>query len=304
MTRCSLSESPADGGTSTGPRWKTRSSAKVILFALAERQLFSRLPWPPDDCFGSVAVTQQRPHPAKSEPSIRCHKRNTFEHMTQSDWYRQTEWTSSVEKEFECRLARSRGQRSEYLRIQALTLAEQNVSELASVAINLAKRQLELSPEGISAAQMWATIAKASTQLDRHNDTVEAYRHSVRLEARRPNVRGYHYIDFAWYAATNSAVEIYPEVLAAIEEIMQEQDLVFPLIQYRFFGALALMAADSGDTSKAQRMALNAISAANKERGPFWRRPFLGLIKGNVDVLRSRLERLAGRKNDGSDSLV
>ena len=210
------------------------------------------------------------------------------------DWYRQTAWTSEIADEFERRLARSRGQRSEYLRVQALTLADQNSPKLASIAINLAKRQLELSPVGISAAQMWAVIAKACITLGQQDDVVAAYRQAIRLEANRPNVRGYHYIDFAWYVALNSAVALYPEVLAAVEENLQERDLIFPANQYRFFGALALIAADSGNSAEANRMARSAISAAKSQQGPFWRRPFLGLLKdSSSDPIRVKLEKLA-----------
>lgn len=209
------------------------------------------------------------------------------------DWYRQTAWTSEIADEFERRLARSRGQRLEYLRIQAVILADQNSPELASVAITLARRQLELSPAGISAAQMWGTIAKASITLDQPDDVIAAYRQAIRLEADRPNVRGYHHIEFAWYVATNSAVALYPEVLAGVKANMQDQDLIFPVDQYRFFGALALIAADSGDSAEANRMAKNAISAAESQQGPFWRQPFLGLVKSSSDPIRVKLEKLA-----------
>jgi hypothetical protein len=213
--------------------------------------------------------------------------------MTRMDWYRQTAWTREIEDEFERRLSRSRGQRSEYLRVQAVTLADQDSPQLAQIAVNLAKRQLELFPFGISAAQMWGTIAKACITLGQPDDVVDAYRQAIRLEAGRPNVRGYHYIDFAWYVAANSAVALYPEVLAGIEANLQDQDLIFPANQYRFFGALALIAADSGDSVEASRMAKNAIIAAKSEQGPFWRQPFLGLLKGSSDPIRVKLEKLA-----------
>jgi hypothetical protein len=209
------------------------------------------------------------------------------------DWYRQTAWTTEIADEFERRLARSRGQRSEYLRVQALTLADQNSAELASISINLAKRHLELSPAGISAAQMWATIAKACITLGQPDDVVAAYRQAIRLEANRPTVREYHYIDFAWYVASNSAVTLYSEVLAAVEKNREERDLIFPANQYRFFGALALIAADSGDGDEANRMAKSAISAAESQQGPFWRQRFLGLLKCSSDPIRVKLENLA-----------
>lgn len=213
--------------------------------------------------------------------------------MTQLEWFRQTKWTNEIEKDFERRLARSRGQRPEYLRIQAWTLAEQRDPKLATIAISLAHRQLELSPAGFFAAQMWNTIARASTTLGRSEDVIAAYRQAVDFEAERPNVREYAYIDFAWYVATESLVANYPEVFAAVEKNKQDCDLTFPLIQYRFFGALALIAADTGDTSEARRMARNAIVAAKREQGPFWRHPLLGLLKGSGDAVRNRLEQLA-----------
>lgn len=213
--------------------------------------------------------------------------------MACMDWYRQIAWTEQNESEFERRLSRSRGQRSEYLRIQAVTLADQDLPHLAPVAIKLAKRQLELSPAGISAAQMWATIAKGCITLGRFDEAVEAYRQAVRLEGARPNVRGYHYIDFAWYIATNSAVALYPEVLAAIDENLHEQDLIFPVNQYRFFGALALIAADSGDRAEASRMARNALTSVETKQGPFWRLPLLGLMQRRTDFIRTKLEKLA-----------
>jgi hypothetical protein len=249
-------------------------------------------PWNSDQLgWGNTAANNS--YRARSGPALATQQQIIFDQMSQMDWYRQTEWTREIEDEFERRLTRSRGQRSEYLRIQAITLVEQNVPRLALIAISLAKRQLELSPVGISAAQMWATIAKAHITLGQPDDVVDAYRQSIRLEAGRSNVRGNHYIDFAWYVATNSAVELYPEVLTSVDENMQERDLVFPGTQYRFFGALALIAADSGNASEARRMAKSAISAAKSERGPFWRQPLLGLLKGSRDPIRTRLEQLA-----------
>jgi hypothetical protein len=79
---------------------------------------------------------------------------NKFRDMADLDWYRQESWNHEAASNFEMRLSRARGQRGEYLRIQALTLADTNRTENAGPAIQLAKRHLEQQPEGISAAQM------------------------------------------------------------------------------------------------------------------------------------------------------
>lgn len=214
--------------------------------------------------------------------------------MTGTDWFRNAQWSPEIEQQFEARLARSRSHRSEYLRIQALTLAETLRPEYARPAIGLARRQIELAPSGIGTAQMHAAIAKAFITLGHTESAVDAFRSAVKDEIARPNVRGYHYIDFAWFVATNGISPHYDEALTAMQQIMQPQDLAFPVNQFRYFGALALISADTGDSQNARRMAQNALSAASQERGPFWRFPGLGLVGRQRDATRSRLERLAG----------
>lgn len=214
--------------------------------------------------------------------------------MSDSDWYRNSEWTPEVSAAFEARLSRSRGQRGEYLRIQALTLAEAKRPEYAAAAIGLARRQLELSPKSINAAQMHATIAQALETLGDLPSAISAYRSAVELEYQRPNVRGRHYIDFAWFVAVHELIENYKEALLALEMNKQDCDLVFPAEQYRYFGSLALISASLGDPEAAKRMAQNALESSAKEKGPFWRLPKLGLVKSDEDAAHSRLKRLVG----------
>lgn len=214
--------------------------------------------------------------------------------MSASDWYRNIEWTPAIAEVFEKRLSRSRGQRGEYLRIQALALAESKKPEYAAVAISLARRHLELEPQGISAAQMHAAIARAFETLGEISSAIDAYRSAVKLEHQRPNIRGYHYIDFAWFVAVNELAANCEEALAAIDQNKQDQDLIFPVNQYRYFGSLALISAILGDRETAKRMAGNALESAAKEKGPFWRFPLLGLVKSERDAVRARLNQLAG----------
>lgn len=213
--------------------------------------------------------------------------------MSNPEWYRQTKWTSEIATAFEERLAKSRSQRGEYLRIQAITLADTLEPANAIPAIELARRRLEHEESVLHAAQMHAVIAQAFTTLGKIPEALESYRRSVALENARRNVRGHHYIDFAWFAATYKLAEHYDEVLETMERNMTESDLVFPATQYRYFGALAMISSDLGDDQNAKRMALNALAAAAKEKGPFQRHPLLGLVLGRRDKIRRRLERIA-----------
>lgn len=68
--------------------------------------------------------------------------------MASGDWFRRTTWTPREEAEFEQKLSRSRGQRSEYLRLQASTLADTAEPANARTAIELAERYLRENPDG------------------------------------------------------------------------------------------------------------------------------------------------------------
>lgn len=214
--------------------------------------------------------------------------------MSESEWYRNTEWTPAIAEAFEKRLSRSRGSRGEYLRIQALTLAESEKSEFAIVAISLARRHLALEPQGIFAAQMHAGIAKAFETIGDISSAVDAYRSAVELEHQRPNVRGNHYLDFLWFVALRALAPLYDEVIAVVARNKHDSNLVFPKCQYRYFASLALISSALGDSENAKRMAKNALQSAAKEKGPFWRFPRMGLVIGEKDLTRARLKRIAG----------
>jgi hypothetical protein len=213
--------------------------------------------------------------------------------MTDQSWYRSTTWTLDDQQVFEKRLARSRGQRPEYLRIQALTLAATRQVENARPAIDLAKRYLQEHADGLFTAQIYLTLAKAHTTLGEINQAVDAFRQAVIAENARPNVRDLAYLEFAWFAATRGLTGLYDEVTAAMNGALQQADLVFPATQYRYFGALALISADLNDKEYAKRMASDALAAAARDQGPFSRHSKLGLVSRDRDKIRKRLEKLA-----------
>jgi len=212
--------------------------------------------------------------------------------MADIEWYRQQSWDQDAASNFEVRLSRAR-RRGEYLRIQALTLADTCLAKNARPAIELAKRNLERDPEGIFAAQMHAVIARASVKLGDVEAAIVAYRDAVRLEHARPNVRGYYYLEFAWLIAANSISDLYDEALEAMENNKADQGLIFPANQYRYFASLAFIAADTDDMSTARRKATHALTAASAERGPFRRLPAAGIVKSEKAFHRQRLELLA-----------
>jgi len=212
--------------------------------------------------------------------------------MKTQEWYRRRTWSAEDEAEFEINLARARGQRSEYLRIQATTLAETDDPALADSAMALANRQLADDPDGIFRAQVLCTIARASATKGDVEGAVRAYRQAVKAEEGR-GARCGAYLEWAWFAVSRGLTEIYEEVLGALRSSMRDGDLVFPAAQYKYFGALALISEALGDSGNAVRMARNALDAAMKERSPFDRHPEVGLVEKRDTVVHRELTRLA-----------
>ena len=191
--------------------------------------------------------------------------------MTTRDWFRKTTWSETDAKDFAERLSRSRGQRSEYLRIQAATLVDAGELQLADAAVRLANQYLQENPDGIHRSWVCATVARACELKGDLVGAAKAYRCAIEEEELRPNVRYCAYIDFAWFASTRGLSELFDDVLAAMRTSFQEADLTFPMAQYKYFGALALISHAQGDVENASRMARNATQASQKKASPFSR---------------------------------
>jgi len=214
--------------------------------------------------------------------------------MKNEDWFRRKTWSAADEAEFETKLARARGQRAQYLHIQALTLTETENPALADPAIALANRQLQEDPESIFRAQVLCTIARASASKGDVPGAVAAYRRAVKAEQGR-GVRCCAYLQLAWFAVNHELTELYEEVLGIMHSSMNDTDLVFPAAQYKYFGALALISEALGDSANATRMAGKALEAATKQRSVFDRHPSVGLVENTDTAVHREIERLGNR---------
>jgi tetratricopeptide (TPR) repeat protein len=213
--------------------------------------------------------------------------------MSSEDWYRRETWTAEDEQRFETKLSRSHGQRSEYLRIEAWTLARSSEPAVARPAIRLAARYLHENPEGIFRAGVFLTIAAASATLGDYDAALKAHREALEAERRRPNVHELAHLHLAWFVATHNLDAVFDEVLTVLDATLEDDDLVLPFWRYRYFAAVAVISSARGNATRAAEMARQAIQAAEVERGPFWRHPTLGVACVD-DTLSRRLAELAG----------
>jgi tetratricopeptide (TPR) repeat protein len=211
--------------------------------------------------------------------------------MTGRDWFRKETWSADDAADFERRLSRSRGQRSQYIKLQAWHLAGTKKPNLAAPAIELAKRYLQEDPGGLFEAEAQLIIAEASTTLRDTDGALRAYREALDVESRKHRLRSYAYLQYAWYAVTNELTGEFENVLKAMEQ-MDKADLIFPINQYKYFGSLALISEAFGDIENARRMARDAVEA-EKKGGPFSRHKDAGIVRGiDASILR-KLRRVA-----------
>jgi tetratricopeptide (TPR) repeat protein len=210
---------------------------------------------------------------------------------TRGDWYRKTTWSSRDAEDFERHLARSRSQRAQYIKIQAQTLAGTGQVQVADAAIQLAHRYLEEDPRGFFEVRAHLTVAEASGTKGDVSAALQAYRNAVHAEARNHGVRCCAYLEFAWFVATRGLIEAFDDVLNAMKS-RQETDLVFPIAQYKYFAALALISNELKNREHARRMAQNALEAEARV-APFSRHKHVGVVEGIDGDIQKRIRRLA-----------
>src|SRR5437660_2551800 len=137
--------------------------------------------------------------------------------MNREDWYRRSTWTERDRDEFNARLKRSRGaaNKAQYLRIQALYLAEAGCHE---GAIELLDQMFAEFAERIQLAQAHAQKADSLAKLGQTETAIREYRAALQAERDFPNVRTQAWLDFGWFVVEKQLTALYSEVLQVLEE--------------------------------------------------------------------------------------
>jgi hypothetical protein len=208
------------------------------------------------------------------------------------DWYRCTDWNEQAETEFFRRLKRARKQQSQYLVIQAATLAGTNRRELAPVAVNLIDRFVQEHYDPLFASAAFHTKGRALLILDRSEEGFQAFEDALAARRAMPNVIDNTWLEYPLTIARRRARDRYRRALDVLEEFVSPDVLMFPLQEFQYFATLALISADDGNPEGASRWARNALAATAK-RSPFPGSPKVGLVGATDADLRIELERLA-----------
>jgi len=206
--------------------------------------------------------------------------------LSRDDWFRNTEWTESIERAFEEKLRRAR-RKSQYLRIQANYLAESH----PIVALRLLERYFRLD-EKFDWAQAYCDQARAFLSLGRIDDAITSYERALDREVAFPNLKTQAYIELPFLIATRHLRERFERTAQVLQD--HQCRLAFPVDRFMWHAALALIAESRGDNSSASEHASCALTEARQHHSGFRFHPTVGLVPNQYQSLMDLLTPMSG----------
>jgi hypothetical protein len=205
--------------------------------------------------------------------------------MSRDDWFRHEDWSPQIEMDFDAQLKRARD-KVQPLKIQAGILAERR----PDVALRLLDRYFE-SGDTLFIAQAYATVADARLALGDFAAAADALEAALRRESEFPNLKTNSFVQYPLLVAEHRLVERYGVALRVLES--RKTDLLFPIQQFKWHAAYAVIAFEQGDMTTAGAHAGLALAAAGETSSGFARHKSLGLVGDSFSDLRARLRLIA-----------
>jgi tetratricopeptide (TPR) repeat protein len=203
------------------------------------------------------------------------------------DWYRNNDWNDAVAADFEARLARARGQKAQYLRIQGATLRNSH----PQVAIALLQRCVELGDPAFTAAALLDTAQAryGIGDIDAALDTLETL---LDQEACEPRFRTSAAFDYPFLVALHGQRQRFDRAMAVLEA---SGEGLFADLNFERETALALIYAERGEHWRAAEAAMRALQAADVSVGWITSFPQVGVVPVGDHPPKQRLKTIAGR---------
>lgn len=205
--------------------------------------------------------------------------------MNADSWYRNASWDEEVEAAFEARLARSRSQKAQYLRIQGSLLKDSD----PAIAIRLLARCVE-EGEPFHIAHAYLDMAHARYVLGDVEGALESLEAAMDQEAREPMFRTSAPYDYAMLVALHDRVERYDRALAVLD---RSTGLFFSSQEFQAEGARALIYAAKGRVEDARDAAREALRAADQRVGWVPGYPDVGIVPAVDNQFCRRLRAIA-----------
>jgi tetratricopeptide (TPR) repeat protein len=212
--------------------------------------------------------------------------------MSRDDWFRNGHWDDNIEAAFFAKLAKAR-RKTQYLRIQACTLAERHPKAALSLLDRYFAMMDRVEPyEKVDLAQAYADQARAHLALEDIDAAIMSYEAALGREAAFPNSRSQAYVELPFLIATRNLQPNYRRALAILNETQSRP--MFPIEKFRWNAAQALILDCLGHSDTAQAYASDALAAAALDHSGFRHHPTIGLVRDIDPAILRRLEKLAG----------
>ncbi|WP_457097224.1 hypothetical protein [Lysobacter sp. P5_B9] len=189
--------------------------------------------------------------------------------MADDSWFRNADWNEAIAVAFDQKLKRAR-QKSQYLRIQACTLARSH----PRVALELLDRYFALGDD-FDHAQAHVDRATAYLALGDIDSAIQSYEAALERERAFPNLRTGASLDLPYQIALNGITNRFDQAIAMLSE--SEKRLMFPVDRFKHHTARAVILAKS-DPSAARVEAKAALEAAALDHSGFRYHPTVGLV--------------------------
>ena len=203
------------------------------------------------------------------------------------EWYRKTRWDERIEAGFEAKLARSRGQRAQYLRIQGSILKESH----PAAALHLLRRCIESGDE-FHVAAAWLDSAQTHYAVGDVEQALVALEAAIEQEARHPIARTSARFDWLMLVALHERTERYEPAVALLEELAPA---LFPVMDFQREGARAVILSARGCVGEARAAAERALAAEAVQVGWEPGHPQVGVVPNRDNPLSLRLREIAAQ---------
>ena len=210
--------------------------------------------------------------------------------MAQTDWFRRTSWSDLEEHDFFERLDKSRStlHRSQYLRLQAVSLLQTRQPRLIRVALRLLEVLVSGTPDPSELAAAHLHAAECYERLGDFPRAADQFRLSLHAWEAFPAADVGCALAFPWFVARHGLCDLYDEALNTLDKA----EAVFPAQIFREASVRAMVADDRGDKTAAAQHAHRALDAAGFKKSTSNRPSSLGLVGPEFREVIDRLGRM------------
>lgn len=202
-----------------------------------------------------------------------------------TNWYRHKTWTKIDEEEFFAKLGRARKDgRAQYLKIQAIELAETKDVELLKVAEILLNKMLNEYPnDNFNKSSALHTLGDIFKHLDNIQKAISYYKQAIDFENVYPKVKTHAYLNYSELIIKTGETKKYNEV----EKMLLERysDLLFQIDKYKVNSILAIINKHYNRLDESKHFAELAEQNANSETSGLRYHKTLGIVTEKQDLV-------------------